>query len=173
MALAVAAIALLVHGGSEAPQRVLVDERSGSVAGVRLGDSRADVLGALGPPTDDEDGFFPAERDFTGPPAIPTPEGRAEPIHYKDVAFLVSAVSGVFAVAVLAEGGMTRAGVGIGDSLDRVRERYRGVMCGEAIAGEALVGPDPTYEWCSTTLDDVHVFFGGDPIASITLRRAR
>jgi hypothetical protein len=69
----------------------------------------------------------------------------------------------------LAEGARTRAGVGIGDDLERVREAYDRVDCGEAVGGEPVFGGDtPMYPWCRV-LGDIHVFFGEDPIDSITL----
>jgi hypothetical protein len=46
------------------------------------------------------------------------------------------------------------------------------VTCGEQVAGEPLLGGEPPkYRWCRTTVAHVRVFFGGDPIESITLTR--
>jgi hypothetical protein len=71
------------------------------------------------------------------------------------------------------DGEETRRGVKVGDPLARVRERYRGVACGEAVAGEPLFGGEiPKYPWCRTCIGDVDVFFGDDPIQAITLTRA-
>lgn len=73
-------------------------------------------------------------------------------------------------MATLAENARTRSGVAVGDDLDRVRDQYTRVTCGEQIAGEASFGGGtPKYRWCRTVVAGVHVFFGGDPIASITL----
>ncbi len=73
-------------------------------------------------------------------------------------------------MATLADDARTRAGVGVGDELARVREAYEGVECGEAIAGEPLFGDDyPTYSWCRTRVRRIRVFFGEDPIESITM----
>ena len=159
-------------------QTVVVDERVGVLRGVRFGASSASVRARLGPPTDQEDGFFPAEADFTGPPMIPSPrsdQGTRTPpaeLHYDENAYLVSPTVGVFAMASVAGGAITRAGIGVGDDLDRVRERYDRVSCGAAIAGEPLFGDDyPTYPWCRTKVGEIGVFFGGDPIESITLTR--
>jgi hypothetical protein len=157
---------------------VLVDERTGAISGVRFGDSSDEVHRRLGEPTDTKPGFFPADADFTGPPFIPSPRSDQasrvppEELHYEDKAFLVSPTAGVFSMAILAEGARTRTGVGVGDELGRVREAYQRVECGEAIAGEALFGGDtPTYPWCRAIVGDVRVFFGEDPIESITLTR--
>jgi hypothetical protein len=43
------------------------------------------------------------------------------------------------------------------------------VPCGKAIAGEAVFGESPSYRWCRALVGGVRVFFGGDPIESITL----
>jgi hypothetical protein len=130
-------------------------------------------------PTDAEDGFFPAGTDFTGPPSIPSPPSARgtrtppETLHYDDAAFIVSPTAGVYAMATLANGARTTAGVGVGDDLDHVPEVYERAECGEAIAGEPLFGDDyPTYRWCRVTVGNVGVFFGEDPIESITLTRA-
>ena len=61
----------------------------------------------------------------------------------------------------------------VGDPLDLVRENYEHVRCGKAVAGEAVSGGDPsTYAWCRMRLDSVEVFFGDDPIESVTLTQA-
>jgi hypothetical protein len=159
------------HSAPEARSRVVVDERAGIVRGIHFGDSAHEIRRRLGKPTDTRTGFFPAGADYTGPPAIAVRgSGRPTTLHYGDTAFLVSQSSGAFAMATLAKTARTRAGVAVGDDLDRVRERYRGVSCGEAAAGEpALGGAVPKYHWCRTVIDGTHVFFGGDPIASITV----
>jgi hypothetical protein len=164
------------NGGT--PQAVLVDEQVGRLRGVTFGDSSSAVRARLGEPSDDEDGFFPHGADYTGPPAIPAPASdrgsRTPPdeLHYEDAAYLVSPTAGVFSMAILAEGARTRAGIGVGDELERVREVYDRVNCGEAIAGEPLFGDDyPTYPWCRAVVGDVRVFFGEDPIESVTLTR--
>lgn len=163
---------------NDASEVVLIDEQAGRLRGISFGDTVAEVRARLGEPSDDADGFFPEGADFTGPPAIPSPASdqgsRAPPgnLHYEDTAYLVSPTVGVFSMAILAEGARTRADVGVGDELERVRERYRRVDCGEAIAGEPVFGDDyPTYPWCRAIVGDIRVFFGDDPIASVTLTR--
>jgi hypothetical protein len=177
-AIAGAAIALLAVRRDEQAQPVLVDEQAGVLHGVRFGDSEGEVRARLGEETDDRDGYFPAGADFTGPVAIPSPESdrgsRIPPseLHYDDTAYLVSPSAGVFSMATLEEGARTRAGVELGDELELVRERYDLVECGEAVAGEPLFGGEPpTYPWCRALVGPTRVFFGGDPIESITLTR--
>lgn len=75
-------------------------------------------------------------------------------------------------MATLEKGARRRSGVGVGDPLDAVVDRYDGVRCAEAVAGEPLLGGEtPTYRWCRALVDGTRVFFGGDPIESITLTR--
>lgn len=180
-ALVVAAVAglglalFIVRRDGEA-QPVLVDERAGVLHGVRFEDGENAVRARLGEETDDRPGFFPAGADYTGPSAIPSPVSdrgsRIPPseLHYDDTSYLVSPTVGVFSMATLERGARTRAGVGVGDELELVRERYDQVKCGRAIAGEPLLGGEPpTYRWCSALVGEVRVHFGGDPVESITL----
>ncbi len=170
------ALALFAARRDEEVQPLLVDERAGVLHGVRFGDGENAVRARLGEETDDRPGFFPAGADYTGPSAIPSPVSdrgsRILPseLHYDDTSYLVSPTAGVFSMATLERGARTRAGVGVGDDLDRVRKRYDRVECGEAIAGEPLFGGEPpTYPWCRTRVGPVRVHFGGDPIESITM----
>jgi hypothetical protein len=150
--------------GGEPAKRVLVDERAGALRGVRFGDTMQEVSARLGETTDADPGVFPAGYDYTGPRSIPSPrsDGGMLPntLHYDDTAYLVSPTIGVFSMSTLAEGARTRAGVRIGDDLSRVREVYDRVDCGESVA--------PVFPWCRV-LGEIHVFFGDDPIKSITL----
>jgi hypothetical protein len=178
MVLAAIVLAAWLFVNDDNSEVVLIDENAGRLRGVRFGDTAREVRARLGEPSDDADGFFPEGADFTGPPAIPSPasdQGSRVPpdnLHYEDTAYLVSPTVGVFSMAILADGARTRAGVGVGDELDRVRQRYDRVDCGEAIAGEPLFGDDyPTYTWCRAIVGDIRVFFGDDPIASVTLTR--
>jgi hypothetical protein len=171
-------VAWIAGGDDEEPVPVLVDERAGRLRGVEFGDTADEVRARLGEPTDDEDGFFPAGMDYTGPPSIPVPRAdhhppvKPEELHYDHMALLVSPTVGVYSMAIVADGARTRAGVRLGDDLERVRERYARVRCGEAVAGEPLFGDDyPTYPWCRALVGETRVFFGDDPIESITLTR--
>ena len=168
-----------IERASEERERlVVVDERAGVLRDVRFGDTGLEVLDRLGSPTDDEDGAFPAGVDYTGPPSIESPpsdHGRRTPpafLHYRNFAYIVSPTAGVYAMATLARGARTLAGVGVGDELERVRDSYDEVECGEAIAGESFLGPPPTYPWCRATVGAIDVFFGEDPVESITLTPA-
>ena len=73
-------------------------------------------------------------------------------------------------MATVEAGARTRAGVGVGDPLELVRQRYESTKCGEARADEPLFGGEgPTYPWCRAVVGSVRVFFGDDPIKSITM----
>ena len=155
---------------------MLVDERQGVLHGVRFGDTENEVGARLGEETDDRDGVFPEGANYTGPPVIRPPKtdlGSRNPpgeLHYDDTAYLVSPTVGVFLMITLEHGARTRGGIGVGDDLELVRERYDRTECGEAVAGEPFFGGEaPTYPWCSAVVGDTYVFFGEDPIASITL----
>jgi hypothetical protein len=69
-------------------------------------------------------------------------------------------------------GATTSRGVGVGDPLSGVRRNYENAVCARAVAGEPLFGDEvPTYPWCRIRRGDVEVFFGDDPIQSITVTR--
>jgi hypothetical protein len=170
-----AAAAAVVLADGDRPA-VHVDERRGVLEGVAFGDDVGRVRSLRGEPSDDDPGFFPSGSDYTGPPGIPIPaaDGRVAPteLHYGTTAYLVSATAGVFSMATLDDAAETRAGVGVGDDLELVRKRYHRVTCGESVAGESLVGGDtPMYGWCRAIVGNVRVFFGEDPIESITLTK--
>jgi hypothetical protein len=176
-------VALLLTGcgkatstGAQTP--VVINEGAGVLAGVHFSDSAQDIRTHLGAPIDSRPGFFPAGAHYTGPSAISAPVAdqarprvQPTPLHYKEFAFLVSRRVGTFSMATLTKGARTRAGVAIGDQLDRVRQAYKRVNCGKQGFGEPVSGSEerPTYRWCRTVVAGVHVFFGGDPIESITL----
>ena len=171
-AAAVVGVVLVATHRNDEPSPVLVDEKVGVLHGVHFGDGVRDVRRRLGPEADDRDGFFPAGATYTGPPSISVPQANRRPrvrpieLHYDDYAYLVSPSAGVFAMATLERGARTRAGVGVADDLERVRERYVDNECGRASATESAA-----YPWCRADVGDIRVFFGGDPIGSITLTR--
>jgi hypothetical protein len=89
-------------------------------------------------------------------------------LRYDDAAFLV-ADQGVYALIVGREGAHTLRGVAIGDDLDEAREAYD-LRCVDVAGGESLVGGVETYPSCSATIGGrIRIWFGRDPIRSITL----
>jgi hypothetical protein len=153
-----------------------IDEVAGTIAGVGLGSSEAEIRAAFGAPVGGA-GFAPEGEKFRGPEAIATPtppRGRTRPqnLRYEETSFLLTRRTGAYAVMTTNEGDATVAGVAVGDPLDSVRSTYQKVSCGTSVAGEPLFGGEtPTYPWCRTRVGNVDVFFGDDPIEAITLGR--
>lgn len=171
VALLVGACDLVRRADEQRPARQ-IDERAGRYAGVGLGLSEGEVRRVFGEPGGG-DGYFPLGEEFRGPPSVPASGGRRPALlRYDEVAFLVDQASGVFSLMVTYEDAETRGGVGVGDPLERVGERYARVRCGETVSGEPVFGDEhPTYPWCRTRVGKIDVFFGDDPIESITLTR--
>ena len=169
LAAALVVAALAGCGGSDKPAAA-VHENAGTLGGVHFGETAPQVRDRLGNPSDSAEGFFPKGAVYTGPPGIPSPDqgagAKPAPLHYGDSAYLVSPTVGVYAMATLAKGSRTDSGVAVGDPLAKVATSYKHIDCGQVPRGEA-----PAYDWCRGTLPHVRVFFGGDPIRSITLIR--
>jgi hypothetical protein len=167
---------LVDFGGAEDDSHfpLLINERRGSYGDITFGSSASDVRRAFGQPSGG-DGFFPLdEESFRGPPSIPDRGGKPTLLRYEQVAFLVSPTIGLYAITVTGPEAKTLEGVGIGNSLDAVRAKYGRVRCGEAVAGEPIFGSDvPTYRWCRVGVGRTDVFFGDDPVESVTLTLAR
>ena len=174
MRLVVAALVVVAVAGcgGSSSKPTPVDENAGTLGGVHFGETSAQVKDKLGDPSDDAQGFFPKGATYSGPPGITSPDqGAGTPpktLHYGKSAFLVSPTVGVYAMATTAKDSTTKAGVGIGDPLAKVATSFKHIDCGQTAGGE---GPQPTYDWCRATLPKAKVFFGGDPIRSITLTR--
>jgi hypothetical protein len=100
---------------------------------------------------------------------IPAPGGRKPLLlKYDDVAFLVGP-RGVYAFIVAEKGAHTRRRVHVGDRLRSARQAYR-LRCTRVTAGEKLPGGSETYPSCRTTTERrVRIWFGDDPIRSVTL----
>lgn len=147
-----------------------VNENAGTLGGVRFGETAAQIRDQMHNPTDSAAGFFPKGFVYSGPPGIPSPDqGTATPpqtLHYGYLAYLVSPTGGVYAMATPAKGATTKAGVGVGDPLAGVATSFTHIDCGHTAGGESA-----PYNWCRATLPKARVFFGGDPIRSITLTR--
>jgi hypothetical protein len=159
-----------------------IDEVGGTYGGVGIGDARDDVWRVFGqqPPLGREESFQPtgASDDFYGPNYIPARAGYA----YEDVLFwfpledihlgLGSPLRGrqdeVAGFQVTARGAHTLRGIEAGDTLDEARAAYAELTCGEAPAGDIA-----TYPYCSGRVaEDRHIWFGGDPIANISVSRS-
>lgn len=163
--------ALSATAGSDGSGATLVDEWTGSYRGVAMGDGESDVRRRFGS-SQGGPGFSPAGQlpaDVGVPQSIP---GFGQILKYDDVAFLVGA-RGVYAFIVTAEGAETRRGVQIGDDLDEARRAYR-VGCLDVAGGESLSGGQGFYPSCRATIGGRNrVWFGRDPIRSITVLSLR
>jgi hypothetical protein len=78
----------------------------------------------------------------------------------------------MFALVVTERGARTRRGVGIGDALSKAVRTY-GLGCVEQSYGEPLFGGEASaFRLCRGTIDRrIRIWFGRDPIRSITLGR--
>jgi hypothetical protein len=185
-----AAVAIVVLGPVALAVRILltessdraftIDERSGTVEGVGVGDSESDVRRAFGRPEISHGGpYTPLDESHVevgGPLAIPIPGlGRRGPPpawRYDDVVFLM--VDGkVLSFMVTADGSDTSRGVGVGDDLDDVRAAFPGIRCGESPPfGESILPFDEpeTYPYCRGSLGGQRsIWFGEDPVRNVTI----
>ena len=108
-------------------------------------------------------------------PSPETDQGSRIPpseLHYDGTAYLVSPTVGIFSMATLEQGARTRAGVRVGDDLELVRDRYRPnrVRRGGRRRASARWG-DADVSLVPSDCDRTRIFFGEDPIESITLTR--
>jgi hypothetical protein len=173
VALLLLGLALLVYRDTEpAAEPVLVDPVRGTVQGVRLGDTRAEVEAKLGkaPPWNDEQSVEPLEEDWTeiGAPSSMPLTGRPYALRYAHTS--VELEDGrVVAVTTAERGAVTSAGVGVGDDLDSARQAYPSLECFDAPAGD--IGEYPV---CRGRLGSERwLWFGEDPIRSISLASKR
>ena len=138
------------------------------VRGVSLGDTRVDVVDALGPTAGSSgSSIAPLGEDFDeigGPPFIATPGSEHESLRYRDTTVLLSD-DRVYGVVTTDEEAETPEGVGVGDNLDVAEDAYPGLACGVARAGEYR-----TFPYCGARLRPGRwIWFGQDPIRSIVL----
>ena len=162
---------------------IRLDELRGTYRGVAIGDSTQEMRRRLGAPAPlakaDECDLCPVGTDYydIGPPtSIAPPSRKPGPEHegegdgrYRDVAVLIDHRH-VFGFVITAEGAQTRRGVGIGDDLHLASRRYRTVRCGTANEGSEY----PNFPFCSGRVARRrYIWFGQDPIRSITLTTTR
>jgi hypothetical protein len=150
--------------------KVTIDERDGAYRGVRFGTSERGVIRAFGEPNRDP-GFAPAGENPSqvGVPELIPAIGPGGLLKYKGVGFLATPGGGVYAFIVTEAGATTRRGVSIGDRMDLARSKYQ-LECSDVAGGESLLGGQELYPSCSARLGrGVRIWFGRDPIRSITL----
>jgi hypothetical protein len=173
------AIAVAIAGGAwlalrdqgETRSGGLIDDKRGAYGGVTMGDSEEEVHRAFGEPST-EPGFAPAGKlpaEVGGPQSFPA-RVPFRLLKYEDVGFLLN--GGVYAFIVANDGAETTRGVAIGEAMDEARRSYR-LKCIRVAGGESLFGGQEFYPSCSAALDGgLRIWFGRDPIKSITLVRA-
>ena len=167
------AAVLLAACGGNGVKPTSIDEVRGTYEHVGIGATVDEVRRVFGEQrfSGDNEGIAPRGADFVeigGATSIPSVCGPPSVLRYERVSFLFCNAR-VYTVIVAVEGAATRRGVAVGDPLDAARNRYRGLHCGDAPAGDALVGEHPTYPYCTGKIGGRHVWFGRDPIASITI----
>jgi hypothetical protein len=149
--------------------RGAIKEIVGEYAGIRLGDSRQRVLSRFGKQPKNA----PDSSEFDHPYFIPSGVGT---IDYGDVSVLFGEADQqrartvnpgrVSDLAIYGRGARTKRGVGIGDSLGRVKSAYPDVRCIPYTSLEH----DSRGPSCSTRLAPRrYIYFGGDPITEIDL----
>jgi hypothetical protein len=158
-----------------------VDETRGTVGGVSIGSSKATVARFFGSygrapqaypsePLDADDA-----EDAGGPWSVITGphhlgpgglRGEQVTLRYEGVAFFVRN-DRAFGFLVSAKGARTSKGVAIGDRLRDVRDAYPDVTCEDASRGDTTATQAAS---CSgKTASGGLLYFGGDPVRSITV----
>ena len=160
-----------------------IDEVAGTYGGVGVGDAEEDVWRVFGrkAPLGHEESFKPTgadEEDYFAPKFIPAETGYA----YDDVLFwfpvedlhlgrgspLRGRQDEVAGFLVAAHGASTLRGIKVGDTLDEAKGAYPELECGERPSGDFA-----TYPYCSGRVaEQRHLWFGGDPIATISVSRS-
>ncbi len=149
----VAGIGLATRSGSKHTSRApLVDESSGRIGRVVLGETGAGVVAALGSPLEN---------------------GRHDPevIRYKHIE--VTVVRGrVTSITVDDEDARTLKAVGVGDPLGAVRAAYRkSATCVKLPEKESEDGTGSSSGYCDVTVPAGRLHFDHNPIETITLSR--
>jgi hypothetical protein len=161
-----AAVAVTVDADGDKEGGGRIDDVRGAYSGVAMGDSRAGALRILGDPSG-EQGFAPAgalPAEVGVPQSLP---GPGEVLSYEDVALLVGS-KGVYAIMVTKPGAATTRGVAIGDGIKEAQAAYS-TRCMKVAGGESLLGGQELYPSCGARVGSMYVWFGRDPIRSITL----
>jgi hypothetical protein len=153
----------------------VIDELRGTYRGVGLGDSARDIRRVFGRGQEGGDGpFMPlGARNFVevgGAMFIRTPGFPSTPrtprlLRYQDVSFLL-VDDKVYALMIGEARAATQEGLAVGDDIDAVGERYDDLNCDVTEVGD--FGDELPY--CAGKLaPGRHIWFGQDPIRSITL----
>jgi hypothetical protein len=155
----------------ESPDEPLViDAERGTYRGLQIGLRKADARSLLGDPperADVEGDETPVGVDYSD---ISAPSSYPAWDKWRYEGFAVFFAKGqVQGFVTTSDRSETREGVGVGDSLDLVEDRYTGVTCDALTAYESSIPETP---YCTGGIaDDRQIWFGGDPIDSIWVYR--
>jgi hypothetical protein len=164
-----------VTDASPVAHTAVVDERRGTWRGIGIGSKRREVESVLGRVRDrGEDPLAPLnlEAGEAGvPPAPDIPRGKTpESIWRARDAALIAHRNRAWLLVVTADGAVTRKGVGVGDTLDEVHNAYPQLRCDVANKNTEY---DET-EFCAGRIARKrYVWFGDDPVGSITVSEGR
>jgi hypothetical protein len=170
----------------ESPEVVRsIDVIRGTYHGVGIGDDPAAVRRVFGPrlfARMDKEPYIPTNANFAevgGPAVLNHPckpprqlrggRPRLTVLRYEEVSFLFCD-GRAFALMVIARDASTWRGLRIGDDLDKALTLYAGLTCADAPSGDF-----GEYPYCAGSIASprsappLHVWFGEDPIASITI----
>jgi hypothetical protein len=173
-ALLLLGVALAVYKATDdngGPDSLVVDEQQGSYRGVELGDSREDAEDALGEAASwtGDDPLGPLEPGWQrGAPRGALIVGTLDALRYPRAAMHLANGEVVEMIVAEPEAKTTRD-VGVGDPLAAVRRAYPDLPCGMVRSGQAGRAP-----YCGGQIaGNRWLWFGGDPVGSITLASVR
>jgi hypothetical protein len=180
------ALLALAGCGSNGPAPTTIDEQRGTYRGVGIGDTPREVRRVFGPRPFadlDREPVFPTRArswaDVAGPSTITPPcrptvnprtgRSRAQILRYREASFFFCD-GRAYAVLAMDTTARTTTGLRIGDPLADVDMLYPDITCGEATSGDA----GRRYPYCVGALASRRrLWFGGDPIRSITISTTR
>jgi hypothetical protein len=151
------------------PERpVLVDERTTAHRGIRVGMETAEVRRVLPNPVVGSElaPLGPDDDEIGGPTSITDVDENG--FRYRDLVVMLDGPR-VTGYVTTDDDAQTRTGVGVGDSLELAKRRYRNLGCDEATFHDSNT---PEYPFCEGDLGrDVALFISGDPIDSLWVYR--
>ncbi|MEK6326379.1 MAG: hypothetical protein AABM66_02485 [Actinomycetota bacterium] len=165
-------------GGEDGPgdiapsgPRLAVDEGSGAVDGVGIGDDTATIERVFGeaPPYNIYKnttplGVEPVDLTHPGNLGGCRPRGRENALRYRGVSFF-SYGDRTCDVLVTSERATTRRGLSPGDPIERVEELYPELECGETnVASEGTLFEPACW---GRTGEGIYIWIGGDPINNV------
>jgi hypothetical protein len=178
----IAAAALAGCGsGQDSPGResashrpAAIDERAGTYRGVGIGSTRKEARRVLGRvesgPTDPLAPIGPDVPDVGQPlsPQEPRDSGEIAIWRFED-AVMAAGRGRAWLVTVATKDAVTREGVGVGSDLEDVRAAYPDADCDTANEGTEY----RQFDYCTLRVaPDRYLWFGEDPVRSVTVSRA-